>query len=192
MSAKRKKPSSDEPPVAPDIARKAARKMLAPALAAWGSTQRVHVYYIQDDCPVDGYNKADRIVIMRGDQHVAMFPTDIAPEDFRSAEQLQQLIKVLVGLIEEQAMIAEFTHPFAEFDVNTSREKAIGAAKGGRVTAKPTRDTIERLMRNHIDRGETDVSHYYPEWSTAYGYTPRHLRNIWKAVWAARTVRPKK
>ena len=102
---------------------------------------------------------------------------DVAPEDFPSLEQFRLFIMTLINLVEEQAMIASFTHPLAQFDVELQTKRAAKGTEIGKKSAKPNRSVIVQLVLGCRERGE-DPKPYAAAWAAEYGYSRQQIYNI--------------
>jgi hypothetical protein len=102
MKAKKpKRPESDAERAA--AARSIARKVLDEPLPSWGREQRVSVFR----------EASGRIRIVRGGELAIVCAPDVVPEDFATLQDFRGFIMLLIDLLEEQAMIAGWTHPLA-------------------------------------------------------------------------------
>jgi hypothetical protein len=161
-------------PIDEKEARKIARKMIAPALPAWGDQLKVDIFR-----PADG-----SVMILRGGKFYLRFrPGALSREGLATIgiDDVLVALKLLIDLVAEQAMIANWTHPFAAADVHGTQLRAKKAGPYGKASAKKSRPAVERLMRDCLKRKE-DAAPYFKDWAPEYNYSPRQLRNIWKAV----------
>jgi hypothetical protein len=138
----------------------------------------------------------DRIIITRGgevfvfdDGGMAILRGDEACVDFTQLPHVEalivpevwDLITMLIRLLDQHSRFAQFALPSAQDEIAANRKRKVGTDKGAKLSTKIGRASVERLMRVCLAKHE-DATKHFGEWARVFGYTVRHLRNIWKDV----------